>query len=151
MSKRDGFKVIEHLSDVAIKVYAKRIEGLFEMAAMGMASIISEPGRIQRCIKKQILIKREEALGLSLEDLLLIWLEKILYLHESESMLFSDFKIKKLDLDSEVSLASEIFGENIDATKHIIHTHIKAPTYHGLQISQDKKKDKFFVEIIFDI
>ncbi len=151
MSKRDGFKVIEHLSDVAIKAYAKRIEGLFEMAAMGMASILSEPDHIQRSIKKQIHIKREEVVNLSLEDLLILWLEKILYLHESKSMLFSDFKISKLDLDSEISLVSEIFGENIDLGKHEIHTHIKAPTYHDLQIIRDKKKDKFFVKIIFDI
>jgi hypothetical protein len=28
MSKREGFKLIEHLSDVAIKSYSQSIEGL---------------------------------------------------------------------------------------------------------------------------
>ncbi len=151
MSKRDGFQVIEHLSDVAIKAYAAKIEGLFEMAAMGMASIISDSAGIAHSIKKEIIVKKDEAANLSLEDLLILWLEKILYLHESENMLFSDFKVKKLDRKGDVNLISKVSGEKIDPKKHDINTHIKAPTYHDLQIMRDKNNGRYVVEIIFDI
>jgi SHS2 domain-containing protein len=61
---------------------------------MGMASIISDAKTRSGASKRGFVIKRDEILCRSLEDLLIIWLEKILYLHESENMLFSFFNKK---------------------------------------------------------
>jgi len=144
------FETMDHLSDVRLRVYGKNIIDLFENAAEGMFSLISDLDNVKKGIKKDIIINIME--NADSEDFLITWLEKLLYICEVEGLLFSYFKIKDLkNSGSQNSISALIKGEKINHKKHEIFLQIKAPAYHNLHIQQDKKTGIYNVEIIFDV
>lgn len=145
MEKR--FEYLEHLSDTGIRFYGKNPAELFENAALGMFSVISDLDRIKPLEKRVISLVSP---GSSMEDLLVLWLEKLLYCHEVDKMLFLKFKISFLKEHSKrYKLSAAIFGEKIDHLRHEIKIGIKAPTYHQLKI--ENRNNSWRGRVIFDI
>ena len=148
--RNPGFKIIEHPSDTGIAIYAVDIEGLFEIAAEGMFSIICDTKSVGHELKKSVKLK--EASELNFDDLLILWLEKLLYIHETAGILFSKFEIKKLKVGQGMSvLDADIYGEKIDLKKHEVFISIKAPTYHKLKVSCNASGKRWSGQVIFDV
>ncbi|MCL5771242.1 MAG: archease [Actinobacteria bacterium] len=144
------YEVIEHLSDVMLKVYGRSIKELFENAAEGMFSLITDINNIKKTIIKKIDIVIKE--NMQAEDLLIIWLEKLLFLNETSNLIFSDFKIINfINDDNESKINAVLKGEKINLKKHEIFLQIKAPTYHNLEIINDSNTGIFCTEIVFDV
>ncbi|MCX6384817.1 MAG: archease [Actinobacteria bacterium] len=144
------YVVMDYLSDVLIRAYGKSIKELFENAAEGMFSLIIDIESIEKKFEKKMKINLREKIGL--EDLLIIWLEKILYLNEVNDLIFSEFKIIDLiNNESESRISALLKGEKINLKKHEIFLQIKAPTYHNLFIKQDNEAGIFTVDIVFDV
>jgi len=143
------FEVINHTADMGIKAYGKDLAELFINAAYGMASLITDLEKVNPKDSEDILLKAENR-----EELLVSWLNEIIYLFASKNMLFSKFEVLKID---EKHLRAKIFGERLDTTRHQIETEFKAATYHGLKISKLKRDNSTFpegtlqAEVIFDI
>ena len=156
MTLSKEFEVIDYTSDVKIRAYGRNIEELFENSARGMFSLIGKNKKFRlNNIDKIFIIKIK---GASYEELLVSWLENLLFYHETKKILFFDFKIisffpdkNEADINPEYSLEAKASGERIDLKKHEILTHIKGPTYHNLNIIQDIKNEIFEVNIIFDV
>jgi SHS2 domain-containing protein len=88
----------------------------------------------------------------SFEDLLISWLEKLLYWHEVDNILFEGFEVKSIrKKNGDVELSAEVSGEKIDLERHIIKTAIKAPTYHMLEIKKDGRYYNWKGRVIFDV
>lgn len=144
------YEAIEYLSDIKLRVFGKDLIELFENTAEGMFSLITDLKNIKKTIEKKIEISAGEKIGP--EDLLIIWLEKILYLNEVNSLIFSEFKIIDLiNNESESRISALVKGEKINLKKHEIFLQIKAPTYHNLFIKQDNEAGIFTVDIVFDV
>ena len=143
------FEVINHTADMGIKAYGKDLAELFINAAYGMASLITDLEKVNPKDSEDILLKAENR-----EELLVSWLNEIIYLFASKNMLFSKFEVLKID---EKHLRAKISGERLDTTRHQIETEFKAATYHGLKISKLKRDNSTFpegtlqAEVIFDI
>jgi len=145
--QKPGFKRVEHLSDTGIEFYGNKIEKLFENAAMGMFSIITDIDIVVSIDKIRISIAIDHD---SLDDLLILWLEKIIYHFETASMVFAVFKVNLLKRSGQgYKLEAEIMGEKFDSNRHEIKTGIKAPTYHQLEIKNNGQK--WWGRVIFDI
>ena len=143
------FVQIDHLSDIGIKAFGNNLKELFESAAAGMFSIMCNPDKVSQLIKKNVLVNLVD--NADLGDLLILWLEKLIYVFEVEKMLFSRFEITKiLNQANEKKIEAEIYGENIDFKRHEITVAIKAPTYHMLKVERNKEGD-WIAEIIFDV
>jgi SHS2 domain-containing protein len=143
------FVQIDHLSDIGIKAFGNNLKELFESAAAGMFSIMCNPDKVSQLIKKNVLVNLVD--NADLGDLLILWLEKLIYVFEVEKMLFSRFEITKiLNQANEKKIEAEIYGENIDFKRHEIIVAIKAPTYHMLKVERNKEGD-WIAEIIFDV
>ena len=132
---------IEHTADVGIRCRASTLEQLFECAARAMFEIIAPIGEVNAVDTVNVSV---EAGGL--EELLVNWLEELLYIWESKRMLLARFSISTI---SPERLEGEVVGERYDATRHELHTEIKAATYHGLRV--EHKGDAWEVQIIFDV
>ena len=89
------YSYIDHLSDIGIEAYGSSLEEVFENAALGMFSIICDLTNIKQIKRKKIFIKTEGIM--EMDDLLLLWLEKLLYVYEVEKMLFSKFDISQIE------------------------------------------------------
>jgi len=143
------YKYIEHLSDIGLEFYGNTVEELFENAAEGMFSIMSDLKLVKPLEKRNVKIAGENA---GYEDLLILWLEKLLYLYEVDSILFSEFKVRRIDMTNHnIMLDAGVSGEKIDLDKHKITISVKAPTYHMLEIKKDNRHHNWKGRIIFDV
>ncbi len=147
--KSTGFEEIEHPSDIGIKFNGKSMEELFENAALGMFSMVTDINKVRAAKKIKIELSMESS---NPEDLLVIWLEKLLYCFEVEGTVLSRFSIEKITRDKDrITLSARVSGERIDNKRHSIINIIKAPTYHLLNIREDRKKHLWDGKIIFDV
>ena len=143
------FEVIDHTADMGIRAYGKDLAELFANAAYGMASLITDLEKVKTKDSKDIALEAENR-----EELLVSWLNEIIYLFASQSMLFSKFEVSEIN---ERHLRAKIFGEEFDTARHQIETEFKAATYHRLKISKLRGNSSTLpneilqAEIIFDI
>ncbi len=166
--KDKSYEFIEHTADIGIKVKGKDLRELFKNSALAMFDIIAEQSPQKRTEyslpwqaisagqgEQPALAKRSgpgstEKIKISLksdndiEELLINWLNELLSLSATKELIFSDFKITKLN---ENNLQAVAIGQDIEDYK--VNTEIKAATYHELEV----KEGKFGWEakIIFDV
>jgi len=143
------FEVIDHTADMGIRAYGRDLAELFTNAAYGMASLTTDLEKVSPKDSQVISLEAQNR-----EELLVYWLNEILFLFASKNMLFSKFEIIEID---DKHLKARIFGEEFDSTRHEIETEFKAATYHGLKISKAKRvksdlpEGTLEAEVIFDI
>lgn len=132
------FEILEHKADLKIRVKGKTLSELFNNAAFALA--VSQKGDenfSNEKIQKEIKIKASDA-----NTLLVDFLNELLYLSDTEELVFPEIEFKKIN---EKGLEAVASGYKYDNLK----IEIKAATFHGLEIK--KEKEKFSAEIIFDI
>ena len=143
------YRYIDHPSDIGIEFYGKKPEELFENAAAGMFSIMCDLELIKPWEKRNVKISQKDT---GYEDLLVLWLERLLYLYEVNDVLFSEFKVGGIHKKGQnLELTAEISGEKIDTSKHKIKIAVKAPTYHMLEVRRDGRYCDWKGRIIFDV
>ena len=133
------FEVINHTADVGIIAYGETISGLFENAAVGMFSLISDSKKIKA--KTLISISSDAS---NTEELLISFLNEVLFYYSTKKLLFKKFDVLKI---SETHIDANIFGEQL-ADHKILHD-IKAATYHNLKI--EKTVGGYKTQIILDV
>ena len=147
------FELLNHTADIGIKAYGSTIENLFCNTAMAMFSLMADLDKVKPSKKFDIQIKGENE-----ENLLIKWLNELLYLYETELCLFNKFGLKIEDIycdeidnlteNNKLLLKASVWGEDIDLKKHKIKTHIKGATYHKLEIRKNKI---YSASIFFDV
>jgi len=135
------FKFIEHTADIGIESYGETWEEAFENAALGFWEIMTDTSKIEANVKREIKVKSED-----MKSLLYDFLEKMLIFHDSENLVFSKFKVIKIE---DNQLQAEVWGEEFNREKHIDKTAIKAITYHQMEIKEENNKKiiRFIVDV----
>jgi SHS2 domain-containing protein len=145
MDKTGKFEFLEHTADVYIAAYGKNLEEAFENAAVSMFEVMTDTARISP--------NEEDSVDVEAEDeyaLLYSWLEALLVKFEVNNMLYSRFKISRLEETSDgFKLAATVWGEKFNAEKHAQKVAVKAVTYHRMEII--KQLNKVTLEFILDI
>ena len=139
-----NYEILEHTADIFIKAYGTTLSEAFENAAVAMFDIIFPTNTVKPIGEYQLELKADD-----LEQLLVVWLSELLYIYETQRVLFSNFKVQ-LD-ENQVKITSQAYGEIIDPAKHKITDEIKAVTYHMLEIGQDEETGNYFIKVLFDI
>ncbi len=135
------YEILDHTADTCIRVYGKSFEELLRNAACAMMELITDRDKVEPAVVIEI-----EASGEDREELLVHWLQEILFAHQVKKMVFKDFEVK---LEDETRVKGKVFGEEIDSGKHELAADIKAVTYHNLKV--EAVNDKLKVDIVFDI
>ncbi|MEM2794839.1 MAG: archease, partial [Thermofilaceae archaeon] len=126
-----GFKHLSHTADVLIEAWGDSIEEAFEYAALGVFEVMTNTSLVKPEEEKRI-----EVEGGDLESLLYNWIEKLLILFDTEQILFSKFKVEKIEKKEEIfKLYGIAAGEQYSGEKHESRTLVKAVTYHLMEIS----------------
>jgi SHS2 domain-containing protein len=140
-----GYRFLEHTADVKVEAYGKTINEAFQEAARALSEIMTETSKIRPIIRKKIEIEAED-----LQALLYEWLEKFIYLFDSEGLIFSEFIVEDIQqIEGKFKLKGEAAGEEFDESRHPQRTAIKAATYHEMKIKQSPKK--IVLEFVLDI
>jgi SHS2 domain-containing protein len=139
--KNKLFRVIDHTADIGIIAYGINIEQLFSNAAYALFSLIVEPESITERMHRYIRVAAENN-----ENLLVAWLNELIYFFDTEHVLFNRFEINDLNSNQ---LTAICYGETIDPLKHRLIRYVKAATYHMLEI--DSCSSGYKAQVIFDI
>lgn len=132
---------IDHTGDIGIVVTAPDRGQLYERAAWGLFSVLTEPSTVEPREAHAIAVE-----GTDPVDLMVKWLSELNFLHVTQHVLFSKFTIDEL---TDTRLAATAWGEPTDPDRHTVYTEIKAVTYHQLEI--EATDDGWRVQIIFDM
>ncbi len=134
------FEIIDHTADVGILAYGADISQAFANAARALFSLITELDNVAEVLHRDI-----EVTAPDIESLLVEWLNELIYLFDTENILFKRFDITRL---SHTQLKARNYGEKVDRSKHQLKTGVKAATYHMLKVD---RRDDCQVQVLFDI
>ncbi len=134
------FEVVDHTADIGLIAYGSTLEEVFVNAAYGMFSLIADLDQVQERIHREIETEAPDQ-----GELLVTWLNELLYFFDAESLLFKRFEILRLD---QTWLQAQAFGEKVDPTRHRVKTAVKAATYHLLKLEEG---NGLRAQIIFDV
>jgi SHS2 domain-containing protein len=131
------FKAVDHPSDTGIIAFGKSRKEIFENAAYGMFSQMADLNTVTPDQTLAVKVDADDP-----DELLVNWLNELLFIEETRKLLCKEFKIKKL---TDKLLEAEVAGEEIDPERHTLYSGIKAVTYNQLQIKADQ------AIIVFDV
>ncbi|MBE6500002.1 MAG: archease [Methanobrevibacter thaueri] len=134
------YEYFEATADIGLKAYGKDINQAFENASLAIFNIISDTSNITPEKEIEFQISSEDEVSLLYD-----YLEELLFYHETEFMLFSEFHIT---IDDNLNLKAIIKGEPINWNKHERKTEIKAITFHKMFV---KKTDHVELQAIVDL
>ena len=133
-----AFEEIEHTADRALKIYGRNLEDLLLNAARGLNSLMGADDNLNPTpITKSI-----ELDALDTESLLVDWLSELAYWAEAEMLVFSKFELQDV---SPTQIEAKIHGSRVAQ----LENHIKAVTYHNLEIV--KTKAGLAATVVFDV
>ena len=135
------YEPLPHTGDLGMIAYGHDVPELFAHAAWAMFDLISDATTIRPQHTVSV-----EVEGLDLEDLLVRWLSELLYLYDTQRLLYSTANITSLE---PTRLLATLQGEPLDPARHPIDTEIKAVTYH--QIAVEQVGGRWQARVIFDI
>lgn len=138
---KEGYRILEHPSDMGIEALGSSMKEVFEYAALGLVSIIVDPATIDPVEQRYVKLK-----GSDPENLLVKWLSEVLYLYDGQEFLVSDVTIERLTSCEPEAVAT---GETADECKHSFKTDVKAITYHQLKV--EEREDGCVVRVFIDI
>lgn len=139
------YKFLEGITraDTAFEAKGKTLKELFESSADALFEIMANPKKVKKRIKKEFSIKKN-----NLEELLYSFLDEIIFLKDSESLVFNSCKVK-IKEGKTLSLKAALFGDKINYKKQELRVDPKAVTMHKFKV--EKKNNSYIAQVIIDI
>ena len=134
------FEIVNHTADVSIIAYGTDMSQAFANAARALFNLITELDDVAEILYRDIELTAPDQ-----ESLLVEWLNELIYLFDTEHILFKKFDITELN---STRLKARSYGEKVDSSKHRLKTEVKAATYHMLKVDKDNGCK---VQVLFDI
>ncbi len=120
------FEYFEVTADIGFKAYGENLNEAFENAGLAIFNIISDTNDINPTKEISFEITSEDNVSMLYD-----YLEELLFYHEVEFMLFSEFNV---EISDNFSLKATIKGEEINWDKHERKSEIKAITFHKMEV-----------------
>ncbi len=137
-----GYEFFGTTADKGILARGRDLPELFVNAARGLVALmVEDPAAVRPAQRRAVQLTAG-----SPEGLLVAWLSELLYLSEVDGFLAAHCTIGRL---TQTELAAEVSGETFDPARHRAAGHVKAVTYHGLEITRDA--DGWRAPIIVDV
>lgn len=141
------YEFFDVTADVGFKAYGENLDMAFGNAAIAMFEVITDTSTIEHRIIKKIKLEAEDECSTLYE-----WLSELLFLHDTENIVFSKFNVKiyqKLSKGKKkFYLEALAFGEEFDSNVHEQRSEVKAVTYHMMKVNAE---DMCSLQVILDI
>lgn len=139
-----GYTFVDHTADVAADLTGRTPAELFTFGAQAMTDTITELASVHPAVTQSVTLEAG-----SLEDLLVDWLNELLYRFEVRNLLVSDAAVTLREDGGRWSLAASVSGEPFDPARHPSRVLVKSATYHGLNVTHEQ--GTWRARIVFDI
>lgn len=137
-----GFRELDGITaDVGIEAWGDSLQAAFASAAMGLFHLMADPSVNTRSETRQVEIQAD-----TLPALLVRFLNEIIFLDETDD--FIPAGVVSLDIRGD-RLRASLEGQTMNAASQARTGHIKAATYHELEIRDSG--DGFRIRVIFDV
>jgi len=138
------FELFEHKADVGVRGSGKSLNKAFAECAKAMFSVMVDLDGVES--KERIRVKVKAR---NLDELLLEWLNELLYQSSLKEMVFSEFEPEIKKGENGFELNGFILGELADSKKHDFGTEVKGATFSGLKVREENSE--FVAQCIVDI
>lgn len=137
-----AYRDLEHMTDAFIEVTGNTIEESFENAGIAVVDTMIDINSVEEKIHKKI-----EIVAKDLNNLLYNWLEEIIILTITDGFVARRFSVTLTKNDG-YNIIANTYGEEIDFKKHHFKLEIKSPTFHLMEIKQEKP---FMMRFLLDL
>ncbi|MDY6777073.1 MAG: archease [Candidatus Nanohaloarchaea archaeon] len=134
------FEIIEHTAEVGFRAYGTTLEEAFENSGRALFSLMTDLERIEQ--DRELSFTLEAA---NREALLYDFLDHLLYLRDTEGMLFAGFDASIDEVDGGYRIHASIRGCD---SAEIPAQDVKAPTYSDMRIEDG---DQVLIQVILDV
>jgi SHS2 domain-containing protein len=139
-----GYAFIDHTADVAADLEGSSAADLFVFAAQALTDTMTDIKDVKAAVTQAVTLE-----SASLEDLLVDWLNELLYRFEVRNMLVTDAAVVVEERGGRWRVDGTVRGEPFDPARHPSRVLVKSATYHGLHVTRDG--DAWRARIVFDI
>ena len=134
------YEQLDISGDAGLRIWGENLEELFANAAEGMSELITDLPGIEETEGKEIFLSSERN-----EDLLVKWLNEIIFLFDTYGFIGKRFDVSLKDNTLKAIVSGGIFNVGINESRLLV----KAATYHGLSLKKDNSH--WEAVVIFDI
>ncbi|RZN33664.1 MAG: archease [Methanophagales archaeon ANME-1-THS] len=140
-SEKLPYRYIEHPADVGFEAYGATLEELFANAALAVFSFMTDVVDGFHEEERAVTIQAEDLLSLMFD-----WLDEMLFLFESESLVMKHFAITVNE--SEYRITGTVSGGKFDPEKHESGIIVKAVTYNMMEV---RKNRVWHARVVLDV
>jgi SHS2 domain-containing protein len=137
-----NYEIIDTTADIGIRAFGSDLPEVYTNAALGMFSLITNIETVEEKLERDIFVTAPDT-----GTLLANWLNELIFLFDTEMLLFSRFEIV---MSGKCGFKARCFGEKVDKLRHELKRGIKSATYHKLKVEQHEN-GSYRGEVILDI
>ncbi len=127
-----AYRYLDHMTDAFIEVTGDTIDEAFGNAGISVVDTIVDIKSVENKEDREIRLYAND-----LKSLLYSWLEEIIILTVTDGFVGKIFHVK-ITKNDRYHLLAKVSGEEINFEKHHFKMEIKAPTYHLMEIKDEK-------------
>ncbi|MHB8602668.1 MAG: archease [Nitrosotalea sp.] len=127
-----AYRDLDHMTDAFIEVTGNTIDEAFENAGISVVDTIVDIKSVENKEAREIEIHAND-----LKNLLYSWLEEVIILTITDGFAVKTFNVK-IAKNGTYHLLAKVNGEEINFVKHHFKMEIKSPTYHLMEIKDEK-------------
>jgi len=141
MSTAPRWEHFEHGADVGIRGYGASPAEAFEQAGLALTAVIAEAGDIEEKTHVDVSCEAD-----NLEDLLLDWLNALIYEMAVNRLLFRRYHVEL----SDHRLHGTAWGETVDTARHHPVVETKGATYTELEVRR-REDGSWMAQTVVDV
>jgi SHS2 domain-containing protein len=139
----EKYKFLRHTADAKFQAFGQSLEEAFSHAALAVASLMWDGEKIAEKIEIPLVVE-----GKDLEQLLVNFLEEILYMLDTRNFLLSSADNISLEKKDGNWLLHALFKGDVNRGEHEIFGDVKAITYNEIAIND---RAPFMVQVVADV
>jgi SHS2 domain-containing protein len=137
------YRFFPHTADAKFQAYGRTLEEAFVHAALAVSSLMWDWKKIAKNTSISVSVE-----GKDLEQLLVSFLEEVLYLLDTQNFLLGAVGDVHLEKKEDSWMLHAVFGGDANRDKYEIFGDVKAITYNEIEI---KDRAPFLVQVVADL
>jgi len=134
---------LNHTADAKFRAFGRNLEEAFANAALATASLMWEPEQVEPRVRHPVRVW-----GRDLEQLLVRFLEEIVYLLDTRTFLLHSTEEVKIENGPDGFRLYGVFTGDENAGRYDLHGEVKGITYNEIKI---ETADRVTLQVVLDI
>jgi SHS2 domain-containing protein len=139
--KKTMFNFIEHTADMGLEAQADSRAAVFAEMARGLFCMLYGNSPVTGVLDEEVMVRGDDPV-----ELLVAWLNELVYRIEMNDFVIKDVVISTIDKNE---LIAKVSGELFDAERHRVERQLKSVTYH--QACVEERAGGWYARVYIDL